>query len=31
VLNLIRWVNARTIKETLSPVIATGPYRGDVP
>ncbi|GAA0998449.1 L-glutamate gamma-semialdehyde dehydrogenase [Acrocarpospora macrocephala] len=31
IFNLIRWVNARTIKETLSPPIVQGPYRGDIP
>ncbi|MFI6289981.1 L-glutamate gamma-semialdehyde dehydrogenase [Nonomuraea sp. NPDC050790] len=31
IFNLIRWVNARTIKETFVPPIITGPYRGDVP
>ncbi|WP_326638598.1 L-glutamate gamma-semialdehyde dehydrogenase [Streptosporangium sp. NBC_01755] len=31
ILNLIRWVNARTIKETLVPPIVQGPYRGDIP
>ncbi|WP_219462963.1 L-glutamate gamma-semialdehyde dehydrogenase [Nonomuraea rhizosphaerae] len=29
--NLIRWVNARTIKETFVPPVVSGPYRGDVP
>ncbi|GAA0412260.1 1-pyrroline-5-carboxylate dehydrogenase [Acrocarpospora corrugata] len=29
--NLIRWVNARTIKETLNPPVIQGPYRGDIP
>jgi 1-pyrroline-5-carboxylate dehydrogenase len=31
IFNLIRWVNARTIKEAFVPPIVTGPYRGDVP
>jgi 1-pyrroline-5-carboxylate dehydrogenase len=31
ILNLIRWVNARTIKETFAPPVVTPPYRGDVP
>lgn len=29
--NLIRWVNARTIKETFAPPVVTPPYRGDIP
>ncbi|MDH2428476.1 L-glutamate gamma-semialdehyde dehydrogenase [Sphaerisporangium sp. TRM90804] len=29
--NLIRWVNPRVIKETFTPPVITGPYRGDVP
>ncbi|WP_169945111.1 L-glutamate gamma-semialdehyde dehydrogenase [Microbispora sp. H11081] len=31
IFNLIRWVNARTIKETFVPPVVSGPYRGDVP
>ncbi|MEV1249140.1 L-glutamate gamma-semialdehyde dehydrogenase [Nonomuraea sp. NPDC050022] len=31
IFNLIRWVNARTIKETFVPPVITGPYRGDIP
>ncbi|MER5643660.1 L-glutamate gamma-semialdehyde dehydrogenase [Streptosporangium sp. NPDC002524] len=31
ILNLTRWVSARTIKETFVPPIVKGPYRGDVP
>ncbi len=31
IFNLIRWVNARTIKETFVPPVVTGPYKGDVP
>ncbi|MEV0201949.1 L-glutamate gamma-semialdehyde dehydrogenase [Nonomuraea sp. NPDC050691] len=31
IFNLIRWVNARTIKETFVAPVVTGPYRGDVP
>jgi 1-pyrroline-5-carboxylate dehydrogenase len=31
IFNLIRWVNARTIKETFVPPVITGPFRGDVP
>ncbi|MDR8411779.1 L-glutamate gamma-semialdehyde dehydrogenase [Nonomuraea sp. 3-1Str] len=31
IFNLIRWVNARTVKETFVPPVITGPYRGDVP
>ncbi|WP_431893599.1 L-glutamate gamma-semialdehyde dehydrogenase [Nonomuraea sp. bgisy101] len=31
IFNLIRWVNARTIKETFVPPIITPPYRGDIP
>ncbi len=29
ILNLTRWVNARSIKETFCPPITTAPYRGD--
>jgi 1-pyrroline-5-carboxylate dehydrogenase len=29
--NLIRWVNARTIKETFAPPVVTPPFRGDIP
>ncbi|GIH23889.1 1-pyrroline-5-carboxylate dehydrogenase [Acrocarpospora phusangensis] len=31
IFNLIRWVNARTVKETLNPPVVQGPYRGDIP
>ncbi|NUW39616.1 L-glutamate gamma-semialdehyde dehydrogenase [Nonomuraea rhodomycinica] len=31
IFNLIRWVNARTIKETFVAPVVSGPYRGDVP
>nr|WP_062330317.1 L-glutamate gamma-semialdehyde dehydrogenase [Herbidospora sakaeratensis] len=31
ILNLIRWVNARTIKETFVPPVVLPPYRGDIP
>ncbi|WP_329093549.1 MULTISPECIES: L-glutamate gamma-semialdehyde dehydrogenase [unclassified Streptosporangium] len=31
ILNLTRWVSARTIKETFAPPIVKGPYRGDIP
>ncbi|WP_113699747.1 L-glutamate gamma-semialdehyde dehydrogenase [Nonomuraea lactucae] len=31
IFNLIRWVNARTIKETFVPPVVTPPYRGDIP
>jgi 1-pyrroline-5-carboxylate dehydrogenase len=31
IFNLIRWVNARTIKEAFVPPVIDGPYRGDVP
>ncbi|MBB6343801.1 L-glutamate gamma-semialdehyde dehydrogenase [Nonomuraea muscovyensis] len=31
IFNLIRWVNARTIKETFVPPIITPPFRGDIP
>ncbi|GAA1012310.1 hypothetical protein Aple_007910 [Acrocarpospora pleiomorpha] len=31
IFNLIRWVNAQTIKETLNPPVVQGPYRGDIP
>jgi 1-pyrroline-5-carboxylate dehydrogenase len=31
IFNLIRWVNARTIKETFVPPVVSGPYKGDVP
>jgi len=31
ILNLTRWVSARTIKETFVPPVVQGPYRGDIP
>ncbi|MEV0585010.1 L-glutamate gamma-semialdehyde dehydrogenase [Nonomuraea sp. NPDC050310] len=31
IFNLIRWVNARTIKESFVPPVVKGPYRGDIP
>ncbi|GAA4556362.1 L-glutamate gamma-semialdehyde dehydrogenase [Planotetraspora kaengkrachanensis] len=31
IFNLIRWVNARTIKEAFVPPVVEGPFRGDVP
>ncbi|GII86229.1 1-pyrroline-5-carboxylate dehydrogenase [Sphaerisporangium siamense] len=31
IFNLIRWVNARAIKETFVPPVVAPPYRGDIP
>ncbi|MCG5212571.1 L-glutamate gamma-semialdehyde dehydrogenase [Streptosporangium sp. KLBMP 9127] len=31
IFNLIRWVNARTIKETFTSPVVLPPYRGDIP
>jgi 1-pyrroline-5-carboxylate dehydrogenase len=31
IFNLVRWVNARAIKETFVPPVITPPYRGDIP
>ncbi|RCG33106.1 L-glutamate gamma-semialdehyde dehydrogenase [Sphaerisporangium album] len=31
IFNLVRWVNARAIKETFVPPVVTPPFRGDIP